>query len=95
MNNTLRITNVNFTIADEHDLRDGLLGYARVELNHGLRLDGLTIRRTVAGRIIVVFPERRDGHGRRHPLIWPLTDAVKREIETSVLDVVRGGEFIR
>ena len=66
------------------DARSGLLGY--VSLMYGdLVLDGITVRRTEAGRITLSFPRRRDRAGRDHPYIRPADEAARRRIEHAVL----------
>jgi len=62
----------------------GLLGWASFELYGHVRLDGVAVRRTRDGRLTLAFPERRDATGRRHPVVRPLNDEARREIEQQV-----------
>ena len=64
----------------------GLLGWVRVTLNGRLGLDGLAVRRTAEGELVLTFPSRRDGRGREHPILWPVDDAVRRDFQDRVLD---------
>jgi len=65
------------------DERAGLLGY--LSLFHGdLVIDGVTVRRTAAGKLTLSFPERRDRHGRAHSVVRPVDDAARRAFEAAV-----------
>jgi DNA-binding cell septation regulator SpoVG len=78
---TIRIrTWVRGTADDE---RDGLLGYLSVFYG-SLVIDGVTLRRTAGGRLALSFPERRDGKGRRHPIVRPVDDHARKAIEAAV-----------
>ena len=66
----------------------GLLGYVSCVLAGRLRLDGLTLRERLDGSLCVSFPERTDAAGRRHPLIQPLGEEARREIEQLILDAI-------
>jgi hypothetical protein len=67
----------------DEDARTGLLGF--LSLHYGvLIVDGVTVRRTAEGRLALSFPERRDGKGRRHPVVRPVDDAARRAIEAAV-----------
>ncbi|MEQ1633387.1 MAG: hypothetical protein ABL997_13500, partial [Planctomycetota bacterium] len=52
----------------DEDVRTGLLGYLSVTVGN-LVLDGLTLRRTAAGKFAISFPARTDRHGNRHPSV--------------------------
>ncbi len=58
---------------------NGLLGYLSLTVA-GLHLDGLTLHRTRSGRFAVSFPCRRDGSGRKHPIVRPTGPALERAI---------------
>ncbi len=83
---TFRVTDVKFAPGADRDIERGLLGYLVVTLNGGLRLDGLTLRRTRAGKLVVSFPRRRGG-------VRPLDDTARRAIEAAVLGALeqKGG----
>jgi DNA-binding cell septation regulator SpoVG len=65
------------------DERAGLLGYLSVFYG-ALVIDGVTVRRTEAGKLTLSFPERRDGRGRRHNVVRPIDDEARRAIEAAV-----------
>lgn len=67
----------------DDDVRSGLLGYVSVFYSDVI-LDGLTVRRTADGRLTLSYPQRRDGQGRRHPIVRPIDDAARRRIERAV-----------
>lgn len=80
----ITISSVAFTKAGDADVRTGLLGYVTCILNDALMLDGITLRRTADGRLALSYPSRRDGRGRQHPLVRPIGDAVRRDLERQV-----------
>ena len=85
----MTITDIRFSTATTEDRRRGLLGYVSVVIGNLLRLDGITVRRSRAGRIILSFPERRDRLGRGHPFMRPIDALARQEIEQRVLHQIR------
>jgi len=82
---TSRVSLRTWVRASDADCRSGLLGF--VSIFYGdLILDGITVRRTEAGRLTLSFPERRDSQGRRHTLIRPIDDEARIRIEKAVFD---------
>jgi len=79
----------SFTPGSSRDVRAGLLGWIVVEFGGLARLDGITLRRTAAGRLTLSFPERRDRSGKRHAVVRPLDSDARQEIERQVLDQLR------
>lgn len=73
-----------WTRGSEQDARAGLLGFVVIDLGDVI-VDGITVRRTAAGRLAISFPERRDRQGHRHPIVRPISDEARREIESAVL----------
>lgn len=80
----VRVSDVRLIAAAEHDVARGLLGFISFVLGGTLRIDGVTLRRGRNGRLSLSFPERRDGQGRAHPILKPLDESVRREIERQV-----------
>ena len=78
------IRDVRFTAASSRDRRAGLLGFVAVTLHCGIRLDGLTLRRTLDGDLALSFPSRLDRNGREHPYILPLGERAQRRFEDDV-----------
>ncbi len=90
----LLVTGTKFTAASERDELTGLLGFVSVVVNGAIRLDGITVRRTLDGRLTLSFPSRRGRDGERHAYIRPVDDAVRMAIERQVLaaiDLDEGG----
>ena len=58
-----------------------MIYYVSAVLNGALRLDGLALRRTAGGRLMVSFPRR--GNGRF--AVFPIDQRSRREIERQVL----------
>jgi hypothetical protein len=88
------IHDLRATPASDAEAERGLLGYLRFEYG-GLVLDGVTLRRTLDGRLTLGWPERRDGQGRRHPLVRPSSDAARRELEDAVIAELDRQELAR
>lgn len=78
------ISSVRFIPASNADAERGLLAYVKLEFGT-LLVDGVTLRRHADGRLGLTWPERTDRAGRRHPLIRPVSDAARRELEDAVL----------
>lgn len=81
------LSDIKFTRGSESERGRGLLGYLRVQYGE-LALDGLTLRRTAAGRLTISYPGRRDRAGQYHPYFRP-ADAEKRaDFERQVLGAI-------
>ena len=78
------VSAVNFSAAAEVDRDRGLLGYVSFLVNGAIKVDGVTARRTRDGKLTLSYPARRDGTGRDHPYFRPITDEVRRSIESQV-----------
>ena len=76
MSSRPRVTAVRLTRAPA---ANGLIGWLCCTVA-GLHLDGLTLRRTRKGRFAISFPCRRDGSGRKHPIVRPTGPALERAI---------------
>ena len=75
---------IRFIPASDADAERGLLAFVKLEVGP-LILDGVTLRRHADGRLGLSWPERTDRAGRRHPLVRPVDDAARRELEAEVL----------
>ena len=73
---------IKFTAATADEAERGFLGWVSCTLNHTLRIDGLAIRRTLGGRLTISYPARRDGTGRQHPIVRPVDDRARLEMES-------------
>jgi hypothetical protein len=81
----LRVGGVRFVEAPREDVERGLLGWLSFELNESIRVDCCTLRRTVDDRLTVSFPTRRSFRGREYPVLVPVGDRARREIEKQIL----------
>jgi len=88
MTTPAQVRDVTFTAATSTDRASGLLGWIALTLPCGLRLDGITLRRTRDGRLVLSFPERVDGQGRRHALVRPVNTDARRAIEAAIFDAL-------
>lgn len=66
----------------------GLLGWATIEVG-GLAIEDVQVRRDRKGRVYLSFPTRLGKHGDRRPLVRPLTNDARIEIEREVIDALR------
>ena len=89
------VTEVKFTSTRTEERRTGLLGYLAVVINEELKIDGLTLRQTRAGRLTLSFPSRRDSRDREHFIVMPISDASRLSIERQVLRQLVGKVTLR
>lgn len=75
---------LSYVRATDAEERSGLIGYLRVA-SGSLVIDGVTLRRTAAGRFALSFPERTDRSGRRHAIVRPVDQAAREAIERELL----------
>ena len=66
----------------------GLLFWARGRLGRVL-VDGLAVRATRQGRLVVTWPTRRDAGRREHRLVWPVDRATRDAVRAQLLAEVR------
>jgi len=81
MRDPLLVTDVRMLEASPAEVRRGLLGFITCTLGGRILLDGLTLRRSRAGRLYVSFPRPRDAYGRERAVVRPLNASAQREIE--------------
>jgi DNA-binding cell septation regulator SpoVG len=91
MNHPCRISGVRFISAQPHDVAAGLLGYVSAIIDDRLYLDGITVRRTAAGRTTLSFPERRNRRGDAFPYMRPVNAAARDDIERAILGAIGMG----
>ena len=88
MSSATLVSEIHFHRASLADRERGLLGWVTLVL-HGLRVDGIQVRRTSAGHVAVYWPERIDKAGDKHPVVWPLDDDARLAIEREVIAELR------
>ncbi len=86
------VSNVAFKRAVDWRQSTGLLGWVAFVLDDGLAVDGVTVRRTACGVLALSFPARTDAGGRRHPILRPLDEETRRDIESQVFASLAIGE---
>jgi DNA-binding cell septation regulator SpoVG len=87
------VSSVRYQAADPAQTATGLLGFVSATLNGKLRIDGLALRRSLEGRLILSWPARRDANGQQHHFIRPLDGDARQEVERqipSALPIERG-----
>jgi len=82
--NSFHVDEVRLVAASPNDRKQGLVGFVSFRLNHGLKIDGVTLRRSEAGMFVLAFPARVDGMGRQHAYVRPLSDGVRCALEGAV-----------
>jgi hypothetical protein len=50
-----------------------------------LLLDGIAVRRTRDGRVVLSWPSRRDSRGRDHSVVRPCGDDARQALEAAIL----------
>ncbi len=78
------VDEVRFHAAERREQTTGLLGYVSFRLNRGLRIDGITLRRTRRGELCLSFPARRGLTGSQFFFVRPLDERTRKEIESQV-----------
>jgi hypothetical protein len=85
---TLRIQNVRFEPSDPEAWDTGLLGYVSFGLNDGVRIDGVTLRRTRHGKLSLSFPTKRRVTGKQFFCVRPLDATAHKQIEEQVFQAL-------
>ena len=81
----IRITDVKCVHAGAKDSATGLLAFVSFKIGDVLFVDGVTVRRTLENKITLSWPCRTDGAGRRHPILKPLDDRARQQLERRIL----------
>lgn len=84
MGELLRLTHIDLASASRWQARAGLLGFVRGVVSGRLGVDGMTTCRTSASRFGLSSPGPDDAYG-RCPLVTPVDDQTRREIEAPIL----------
>ena len=88
----LTVTGVRFTAASPEERERGLLGFTSFVVAGGVRLDGVTVRRTADGRYTLAYPCREDDCGRPHYWSRPIDSRTRTALERQVLRALGFGE---
>ena len=83
------VTGATFTPALPADRRGGFIGFAAATINGRLRLESMTVHRTLDGRLTLSFPAKRGGRRTRHFFYRPISNAARRELEHAILQAIR------
>ena len=76
------ISDVRLVSAGPQGAVGGLLGYVAFTIDGVVRVNGLTLRRTLSDRLALSFPARRDSTGQPHP--YPHAYEVVRDVVEEV-----------
>ena len=83
-----RITDLVVSETTTADKRTGLMSWLRFRLDDRLLIDGVTLRRSADGRMIISWPGRRDKRGRQHPIVRPFDDDARVALEAAIFDAM-------
>ena len=75
----------HITPAGPRDRRNGLLAYCALTIGP-YRIDGITIRRTLRGEYVVVYPSRQDRWGRTYPYFIPEDLDEREDLDEEILE---------
>lgn len=78
------VHDVRIVLAAPHEAHLGVLAHATAIAGH-FRLAMLTVRITTDGRLIVTYPAKARGEGRRFYYCVPVDDAVRAKIDAAVI----------
>jgi hypothetical protein len=85
----IRIHRITIAVAPSSHARVGLLGWATVHVN-GLIVDGVAVRMTREGSLIVTLPARARGElGLRHPIVRIADPDHRRQFDDAVIGAFR------
>jgi DNA-binding cell septation regulator SpoVG len=87
MSSVAAISDVRFTPGSHADAETGLLGWVACVVDDRLVLDGIALRKTVAGRLALAFPERRTASG-AYPYMRPVDGPARRDIEQAIFRAI-------
>lgn len=80
----LRLSDFAFTPANQRDQQAGLLGF--LQLRYGdLLLDGVALRRSSTGCLVLSFPRRHSRAGAEFHYVRPVDDRARRDLEAQVI----------
>jgi DNA-binding cell septation regulator SpoVG len=79
------LSKITFTPVPPGHRSDGLVAFVAVTLNGSLRIDGITVRRSLTGRLYVAFPRHRDSRGEEQYVVRPLDQETTEHLESPIL----------
>ena len=81
----LHLADIRCVHASAKDAATGLLAFVSFRIGNVLFVDGVVVRKTLDNRITLSWPCRVDRAGRKHPILRPLDDAARQQLETRIL----------
>lgn len=94
MTEPIRVDQIRCFPVPQHLRAQGMRCFANIVIDGRLGVDGLVVRRTLAGENVVTWPERRDGQRRPHAIVTVLGVESRRVVEDAVLASARLGGWI-
>lgn len=67
----------------------GLIAWVSFIVDGCLRVDGVAVRRTLRGELILTWPSRKDSRGRLHPHVHPVSDILRIRLDAELMGHVR------
>ena len=81
------VESVSLRAATAVDQSAGLVGFVNATIN-GLVIEGIAVRRSLGGQLVLSFPKRRDKYGRIHTVVRPVDNGVRRAVTIAILAAV-------
>ena len=79
------VSRVRLVPARGRDRDGGIIGWLSFALPRGLLVDGVALRRSLAGEYVFSWPARKDRGGRTRHHVRPVDDLSRRAIEGELL----------
>lgn len=86
---SVAISGIRFRTAPEHLRSTGLIGWVSLLIGDAVRVDGIALRKSATGRLVLAYPLRQDGVGREYYAAKPIDDRAREEIESQVFAALR------
>lgn len=80
----MNVTDLVFTKADRAHRETGLLGWIQVTLAGAVVIDGIALRRTLHGDLVLSWPRKPNGK----PVATPANASARRRIENAIIDAL-------
>lgn len=90
---TPRVSKVQFRPAAGAQRDEGIVAWVSFVVDRGVIVDGVAIRRTLAGELVVIWPGHRDVRGKIHHHVRPVDDGTRQEIDAELIE--RLGPWLR
>ena len=88
MRDSVTISEIRFQAASRSERETGHLGWATFVIEGSLKVGSVSVRRRLDGSLALSFPTRRARTGVQHPILAPISEQVRADIEGQVLSAL-------